>query len=446
MVESHYSSKVASFLEKHGLKVGDYVEIKINSTTLKGIIMPSTIFSGEDILILKLDNGYNTGVSVSRIKAVRKLKRVSLFEEHRLERLSISENLPRISLIGAGGTIASRVDYETGAVRPAIKPEDLYEIIPELSTMAIIESREVLNILSENMHPKYYTKLVKAIYDEVTREDVKGVIVTHGTDTMAYTAAAVAFSIQGLPKPVILVGSQRSSDRPSSDAFLNLICAVYAASTVPIAEAMVLMHGSINDDYCLLHRGVRVRKCHTSRRDAFKSINDIPLAKVWADKYEILNPNYIERDESRTPKFKPKFNDKVALLKAYPGFPGSIIEHLIDQGFEGIVLEGTGLGHFPEYTLESLKKAVREGLLVAMTSQCLWGRVNMNVYSTGRNLVKIGVIPLEDMLPEVALIKMMWVTANYESLEERKQMLQTNLVGELSLRSLLGGFNLETRL
>jgi len=443
MIESHYSSKVASFLEKHGLKVGDYVEIRINSTTLKGIIMPSTIFSGEDILILKLDNGYNTGVSISRIKAVKKLRRASVFEEYHLESPPIPENLPRVSLIGAGGTIASRVDYETGAVRPAIKPEDLYEIIPELSTMAIIESREVLNILSENMHPKYYTKLVKTIHDEVTREDVKGVIVTHGTDTMAYTAAAVAFSIQNLPKPVILVGSQRSSDRPSSDAFLNLICAVYAASTIPIAETMVLMHGSINDDYCLLHRGVRVRKCHTSRRDAFKSINDIPLARVWASRYEILNPSYIERDESRTPEFKPKFSDKVALLKAYPGFPGSIIEYLIDQEFEGIVLEGTGLGHFPEYAFEPLRKAVREGLLVAMTSQCLWGRVNMNVYSTGRNLVKIGVIPLEDMLPEVALIKMMWIIANYESLEERKQMLRANLVGEFSPRSLVGGFNLE---
>ncbi|MGB9779092.1 MAG: Glu-tRNA(Gln) amidotransferase subunit GatD, partial [Candidatus Bathyarchaeales archaeon] len=263
-----------------------------------------------------------------------------------------------------------------------------------------------------------------------------GIVIAHGTDTMAYTAAALSFALQNLPVPVILVGSQRSADRPSSDAATNLMAAVTTAAHAPFAEVAIAMHETPSDTTIAIHRGTKVRKCHTSRRDAFKSINTTPIAQVQDQKITMLTDNYTPRDKKRKLLLKPNFNEKAALIKFYPNMNPAIIDWHVENGYKGIILEGTGLGHVSKACYNPIKNAIEKGVIVAMTSQCIWGRVNMNIYDTGRDLLALGVIPLEDMLPETALVKLMWTLGQTQNLEEAKQMLKTNIAGEISQRTL----------
>ena len=190
-------------------------------------------------------------------------------------------------MLGTGGTIASKVEYETGAVKPAMTTEDLIEAVPEIAFVADIEARVLFNIFSENMTPELWERIVDAVA-KAFEEGFEGVVVAHGTDTMAYTAAALSFAFRGLPAPIAFVGAQRSSDRPSSDAAFNLHAAVLTAAEAPFAEVVVVMHGEPGDTYALAHRGTKVRKMHTSRRDAFQSINARPLAKIYPAERKIV--------------------------------------------------------------------------------------------------------------------------------------------------------------
>jgi len=251
---------------------------------------------------------------------------------------------------------------------------------------------------------------------------------------MGYTAAALSFALQDLPVPVILVGSQRSADRPSSDAATNLIGAAEAAANAPFAEVAVAMHETVSDKTIAFHRGTKVRKCHTSRRDAFRSVNMKPLARLQNGEIRMLTKSYCERNAEKKLTLKPMFEEKVALLKFYPGMDAGAIERLIDNGFKGIILEGTGLGHVNSKCFFALKKALAESIIIGMTSQCIWGRVNMNVYNTGRDLLEMGVVPLKDMLPETALVKTMWILGQTEETEEAKKLLTKNLANEFSDR------------
>lgn len=253
---------------------------------------------------------------------------------------------------------------------------------------------------------------------------------------MAYTAAALSFALQNLPVPVILVGSQRSADRPSSDAATNLIGAVAAAAKAPFAEVAIAMHETPSDTAIAIHRGTKARKCHTSRRDAFKSVNATPIARVQNQQITMLTDAYTPRDKKRRLTLKPNFNEKVALIKFYPNMNPAIIEWHVENGYKGIILEGTGLGHVSNTCQNAIKKAIDKGVIAAMTSQCIWGRVNMNVYDTGRDLQALGVIPLEDMLPETALVKLMWIFGQTQNPEEAKTLLKTNIAGEFSPRTL----------
>jgi glutamyl-tRNA(Gln) amidotransferase subunit D len=253
---------------------------------------------------------------------------------------------------------------------------------------------------------------------------------------MGYTAAALSFALQDLPVPVILVGSQRSADRPSSDAATNLTGAVTAAAKAPFAEVTLAMHETSSDKTIILHRGTKVRKCHTSRRDTFKSINAEPLAKVENGNVNMLTRDYPKRDKSRKLVLRPNFEEKAALLKFHPSFDPEIIDHLLSKGYKGMVLEGTGLGHVSHLCLTSVRNAVEKRVIVAMTSQCIWGRVDMNVYNTGRDLLNAGVIPLEDMLSETALVKLMWTLGQTKDPEEARKLLTTNIAGEISPRTL----------
>jgi len=385
--------------------IGDIIKVETKKGVFKGILLPST---EEEIITIKMDNGYNVGILKENIKNMEIIAKGEK-PKYELPPLNIKKNekLKTISILSTGGTVASKVDYKTGAVHPSFTADDLIRAVPELLDIANIKGRAIMNILSENMKPEYWKKIAEEIKKEI-EEGADGVVIAHGTDTMGYTASALSFMVKA-DVPIILVGAQRSSDRPSSDAALNLISAVLAARE-PIKGVYVVMHGESGDTFCYLHKGVKVRKCHSSRRDAFKSINDIPVAKIDPFTKEVIYLQEVEKsDNSRNVEINTNLEEKVALIKIYPGMDGEIIKYYVDNGYKGIVLEGTGLGHAPEYIFEDIKYAIDKGVVVVMTTQTINGRVNMNVYSNGRELQKLGVIGCEDMLPEVALVKLMYL-------------------------------------
>ncbi|RLF06345.1 MAG: Glu-tRNA(Gln) amidotransferase GatDE subunit D [Thermoprotei archaeon] len=427
---------VPSPLKKLNLEPYDRVRIIKGSSTYEGILMPKTEILGDDFVVIKMDNGYNIGFRLADVKVELVSKRSpSIIESYRS--LSLKADLPKVSVIGTGGTIASKVEYKTGAVYPSLSAEDLYESIPELSEIAIISTRTLFNIFSEDMKPEYWCAIAKAVAEEVIKDEIQGVVIAHGTDTMGYTAAALSFALQQLPVPVVLVGAQRSSDRPSSDASLNMLGATLVAARAPFAEIVVVMHEGISDDNLIAIRGTKVRKCHTSRRDAFKAINDMPIARIIKGREIIVLAKdlRLRNEDRKSLKVYPNFDSRAALIKVYPGIPPEAVEWPLYAGFKGVIIEGTGLGHTPSYIFPSIKKLIDNGIIVAMTSQCLWGRVNMNVYRTGVELLRMGVIPCEDMLPETALVKLMWCLANAKDEDEVKRLMLTNIAGEIRPRT-----------
>ena len=426
--------KVEEFMKAHNLEVGDLIRIVKREDqerlTFEGIVMPPYELSPGETLTLKLDNGYNIGVLIDAIEKVELIEKASGRPKMEFrEVLPKREGLPNVRVLGTGGTIASRIDYKTGAVHPAFTAEELAKAVPEIFEIANITPELIMNILSEDMRPEYWRRIAEEVA-RALNEGEDGVVIAHGTDTMGYTAAALSFMLQNLTKPVILVGAQRSSDRPSSDAAMNLTCAVKMA-TSDAAEVMVVMHGETSDTYCLAHRGTKVRKMHTSRRDAFRSINDIPIAKIWKDRIEFLRNDYRKRSEGEV-RVDGRMEEKVAILKVYPGISGELLDFLVEGGYKGVVIEGTGLGHVPQKFIPHVQRAVEEGVSVCVTSQCLYGRVNLNVYSNGRKLLKAGAIPCEDMLPETAYVKLMWVLGHTDDQEEVRRMMLTNYAGEIT--------------
>lgn len=427
-------------LNKAEAKVGDRIRIvREKDETIEGILMPR-LHSGDenDSIVVKLKTGYNIGIRVSD-----KIQLTVIGEgvEPHFTRPPLPEqtrSLPKISIISTGGTIASKVDYRTGAVKPALDAEDIYSVVPELGKIANVNAIFLSNIFSENIGPQQWSLIASTVQQQIIN-GAEGVVIAHGTDTLGYTAAALSFALNNPPVPVILVGSQRSSDRPSSDAAANLMAATATAAKLPFAEVAVAMHDWISDQKIAIHLGTRVRKCHTSRRDAFESPNSTPLAyyDLTNQTLEIKNNNLQNRKTAQGWSIKPKFNPNVALIKFYPGISVGIIDWAIATGYKGIVIEGTGLGHVAETLFPSIERAINEGIVVTMCSQCIWGTVNMNVYSTGRDLLRIGVIPLTDMLAETALAKMMWAFENEPDAEGVKKLMTTNLRGEISTRRTL---------
>lgn len=388
-----------------------------------------------DHVVVKLKTGYNVGV---RVDSSAKIEVLGKGEEPRFTRPPLPKRttgLPNVSIISTGGTIASKVDYRTGAVKSALDAEDLYHVVPELAQVAEIKARVLLSIFSENIGPQLWSKIAESVADEI-RGGADGVVVAHGTDTLGYTAAALSFALKESPVPVVLVGSQRSSDRPSSDAATNLMAATMIAGHAPFAEVVVAMHDWVSDERVAAHRGTKVRKCHTSRRDAFKSVNSTPIAYYDIPKrsLQVAGESYKERHKSEDWVVRSQFDPNVLLVKFHPGLSVGMIDWAIASGYKGIVLEGSGLGHVGEVLYPAIERAVKEGILVGMCSQCIWGRVHMNVYSTGRDLLRMGVIALGDMLSETALTKMMWAFGQEKDSEKVKQLMLTNVANEFSDR------------
>ncbi|MBP1357941.1 MAG: Glu-tRNA(Gln) amidotransferase subunit GatD [Sulfolobus sp.] len=425
-----YKGKALNFLSSYNVNVGDIVEFQKDNLTIKGVLMPS-YSKTDDIIVIKLDNGYNIGISIEGIRNFRIIEKKTATQKEYKE--NKAQEKSEIKIISTGGTIVSKIEYETGAVRPALSTEEIINFMPEIKEIAKIDAEILFSILSENMKPEYWVKIAESAKRALDDGNL-GVVIAHGTDTMAYTASALAFSFNSLTGPIIFVGSQRSSDRPSSDSPINLYSSILTAKKSPFAEVVVNMHGESSDTYTLVHRGVKVRKMHTSRRDAFQSINDLPLAKVlWKEnEIKMLRDDYQGRKDHN--EVDAKFSDKVFLLKYYPGLKPDIIDYLISSGIRGIIVEGTGLGHTSTEFFEAFKKATKDGIFIGMTSQCLFGRVNMNVYTTGRLLQEAGVVPLEDMLPETALVKLMWVLAHETDLDRIRELMLTNLTGEINYK------------
>ncbi|KXA95780.1 glutamyl-tRNA amidotransferase [candidate division MSBL1 archaeon SCGC-AAA259E19] len=426
-----YRDEAKDFLESASISIGDRIRIEKNGQCTQGLLMPRTEGGASNHVVLKLDNGYNIGIKVTENTKIEKL------EEGREPTMGGGESeitpdpeKPDVTIIGTGGTVASKIDYRTGAVHPEFSPSEIYNSAPKTTEIANIRTETVCNVLSENMNPELWSKIGRAVGRELKEGEADGVVIAHGTDTMGYTASALSFMLQNPPKPVVLVGSQRSSDRPSSDATMNLTGAVSAAIS-DLGEVCVVMHGSSEDEFCLIHRGVKVRKCHTSRRDAFQTINDVPLGIIRDSEVEFLREKK-GRNEDEGVEVKDGFEEKVALIKVFPGINPEVIEGLVDKGYKGIVLEGTGLGHVPQPLYPSLERASDLDVPVAMTSQCIWGRTNLRVYSTGRDLLDLGVFSLGDMLPETAYVKMMWVLDKTQNKGEVKSLMKENLAGEIT--------------
>jgi len=431
-----YRGLAKKLLDSKSIKIGDRIKIKKDDISYEGMLLDRPEDADDKHLVLKLDNGYNIGVEIkdAKIELIEEGSKPSI----KLPPVDVEKNpeLPDISIISTGGTVASIIDYSTGAVHPAFTAEDLLRANPELLDIANIRGKAIFNILSENMRPEYWVEAARAIAKEI-EDGAYGVVVAHGTDTMHYTSAALSFILR-TPVPVILTGAQRSSDRPSSDAHLNLISSVISAKS-EIAEVMVCMHASIEDTSCHLHRGTKVRKMHTSRRDTFKSINTTPIAEVKNGKIKVLREDYQRRDSVEL-ELRDKIEPRVALIKTYPGINPEILEYYIDNNYKGIVLEGTGLGHCPDNLIPAIERANEMDITIAMASQCLNGRVNMNVYSTGRRLLGAGVIPVADMLPETAYVKLVWALGQSKDPETVKKIMIENISGEIEDRSSLKYF------
>ncbi len=406
-------------------EIYDKVRIESEGASYEGTLMPSQT----DSIVLKLKNGYNIGIRKNKARITLLEKK----EEKMAQPVSAlpkkKKVLPNISILSTGGTIASKIDYRTGAVTSQFSAEDILRAIPELEEMANYNCRMIYSILSENMKPSYWVELARAVYEEI-KNGADGVIITHGTDTMMYTAAALSFMLE-TPVPVVLVGSQRSADRPSSDNAMNAICAA-AVATSDIAEVCVVMHGGTSDDFCYIHRGTKVRKMHTSRRDAFQSINARPIGKVEYPSREIKKlSSHVKRGEKRL-ALHDKLEPKCALIKYATGASGESLLFHSGSGYKGIVVEGTGLGHVSTEWIPLIRNATDAGIPVVMTSQCINGRVCDRVYDTGRDILKAGAIEGEDMLSEVALVKLMWVLGQTQENDKVKEMMHTNIAGELT--------------
>jgi glutamyl-tRNA(Gln) amidotransferase subunit D len=430
-----YKGAGLEFLSSHGLSIGDSVLFTTKDGELAGVIMPRYESASDQYIVIKLKSGYNVGIRIPKIMSVTKLPRkVEANPSPTGSRIRENNNLPRIALISTGGTIASKVDYRTGGVHAALSAAELYESVPELATHVSVDAEVLLSEYSENLKPSHWTMISNRIAEMVKTGKYTGILVSHGTDTLHYTAAALSFALQNLPIPVVLVGAQRSSDRPSSDAALNLLAAVIFAAKAQAAGVFVAMHAGMSDDIIAIHVGTRVRKNHTSRRDAFESIDVTPVAQVKNGEIEMneseikLHPRSTSTDDLQV---KADFDDRVMLLKFYPGFDSRIIEHVTRAGYKAIILEGTGLGHINKDCFPALRKAIEAGIVIYMTSQCIWGRVRMTVYDTGRDLLGIGVIPLSDMISETGTVKAMWALANADA-KSMKEVMQTNIANEMS--------------
>ena len=412
-------------------KTGDTIRIKTDDGDMEGILMPRPSILKDDMLVLKLGSGYNIGVSRDRIKSTEVIaEREQKTEEH--ASIPKIEGKPNISIISMGGTISSKVDYTTGGVYADYTAEDFIAMMPELADMANLSARKVASVMSEDMTPDDWLTLAHVIEEELKGAD--GVVVSQGTDTLHFTSAALSFFFADTSKPIIVTASQRSIDRGSSDAFMNLSCSIAAASHDGIKGVYTCLHGSMDDDACLLIPGTRARKMHSSRRDAFRPVNGVAAGDVLADGTVSLRETH---DVGDRPGAEVSghigFERKVGMLYCYPGMEPSLLDAF--KGYNGLVIVGTGLGNIPQELFPNVKKLIDAGVHVVITTQTLYGATHPLVYQNLRKLsIEMGAMFVSDMLPEVAYVKLGWLLSQQRDIDELRELMQQNLVGEISYR------------
>ncbi len=434
-----YKGVALEMLKKYNVRVWGQATVQTSRGNFVGTVLPRSENDDQNHIVLKIPTGYNVGVAVSTITGMQETGYKKANYKIPEKEFPYTKGLPKVKLIGTGGTIASRLDYRTGAVIPAFSPGELYGAVPELADICNLNTEKVFAVFSENMGPDQYKKLAIAIGKEI-ENGVDGIVIGHGTDTLHHTAAALTFMIQNPPVPIVLVGSQRSSDRPSSDAALNLMHACYTAGHSDIAEVMVCMFGPTSDDYALLHRGTRVRKMHSSYRSTFRTLGDTPLATVTTKGVVPIKTSYNRRRQDRKATILPYFEEKVAIVYYYPNMQPDIIDSLIANGYKGIIIAGTGLGHVNIPLYPALDRAREKGVAVYMTVQTMWGYAQMFVYETGREMMALGVIPAGNMLPEVAYIKLGWALGQTDDLQEVKRLMLTSINDEITPREPYNGY------
>ncbi|MBU0636180.1 Glu-tRNA(Gln) amidotransferase subunit GatD [Candidatus Micrarchaeota archaeon] len=430
--------------KKKGFQEGDWIIATQGANQFEGTILPTT---KKGYLNLKLKSGYNVSLNQSKKIKIKKIN-TPPNTTPKPKKIVSNPSLSTILILHTGGTIASRVNYETGGAFAAFSPEDLLQMFPELTKKANFETKMIGNMESENMRFSHYSKIAGEIQKGLSKK-ISGIIVSHGTDTMGYTSAALAFMIQKPKIPILLVGAQRSSDRGSSDSAMNLSCATDFILKSNFAGIGICMHENSEDNACVILSPTKSRKFHTSRRDAFKSVNANPIARIEykTGKTIFFEKNYLHKGHSEKTIFQPKLEEKVGLLKSHPSLTPEQIKVFEKNKFKGLILEGTGLGHVPVISREekdktndknfkALESLLKKGCIVGMTSQCIFGAVQMHVYSAGPKLQEIGVLEGKDMLAETALVKLAWLLGNYPKKEVVK-LFGKNLVGEINERTLL---------
>lgn len=408
-------------MKTKSLNPGDKVELKTKSKTWQGNILQS---HDPEIILLKLPSGYNIGIRESEILSAKTLEK---HKDTKKEKQSTESNpkLPNVVMIITGGTISSRLDPKSGGVISTDK-EEILNIAPELSKICNITKIETPFMKwSENMSYKDWKKMAEACLPYLEDESIDGIIITHGTDFIHYTSAALSYFIKNLNKPIAITYSQRSIDRASTDAHLNLIAAAKFAIS-DMAEVALVGHETEEDTTCIAIQGKSARKMHSSKRDAFQPINDTPLARISEDKFEILKT--FNARNSNKPTIDTKFQEKVANIKITPGQDPDIINYYKEQGYKGLVLELGGLGHVPyqqgKYNwLPKIKSAIKDGMIIVATAQTIHGILNPNVYSAGRDLAKTGII-FSTLTSETALVKLAWVLGHKQWKKKEKFMME----------------------
>ena len=437
-----------------GARIRMKVKTMAGDTSHEGVVIPPM---SQGHLTLKLDNGYNVSHPLSALISFKELasgKRSATVESIDAE---FDEDLPLVRIIHTGGTIASKVDYSTGAVVARFEPGELLSAIPELSDFARIEAVKIGNMWSDDMRPQHWN-LISAAISEAFADGATGVVVTQGTDTMHLTSCALSLiwaGEGGRPSGrIAITGSQRSSDRGSSDAAENLMAAVHWAASGPAPDggmsdaAVIVMHAGSDDGKCSVLPGCAVRKHHSSRRDAFRTVNSRPIAEITLSngKPEIHLMEWYEPKYEREVTQKPALFDsgiKITQLLAGPHLRGEVIGAIAALDHDAIMIQGTGLGHLPiedpmgdaPENLE-LRKAITEwcdsGRIAMVSSQCIGGPVNMAVYSKGRGQMDIGIIGHDSRCgPDAALVKLHWLISRHgRDAEMIGKLWSSDLVGE----------------
>jgi glutamyl-tRNA(Gln) amidotransferase subunit D len=434
-----YKGRALNLLKQFNVRVWGQAEVKTTRGDFKGTILPRSENDDDLHIVMKIATGYNVGIDVTTVTEMKEVGYKKANYKIPEKQFPVTPGLPRVKLLGTGGTIASRLDYRTGAVIPAFTPGELYGAVPELADICNLETEKLFAVFSENMGPTQYKTLAVAIGKEIEK-GVEGIVIGHGTDTLSHTGAALSFMVQNSPVPIILVGSQRSSDRPSSDAALNLMHAMTAAGHGDIAEVLVCMFGPTSDEYGLLHRGTRVRKMHSSYRSTFRTIGDTPVASITRKGVTHIKEDFNPRRKDRNVIIKPYFEERVTMLYYYPGMSPDVLDAMTDLGYKGIIIVGTGLGHVNKELYPAIERAHKKGVHMYMTVQTIWGYVHMFVYDTGRDMMAKGIIPAGNMLPETAFIKLSWVLGQTDDPAEVKRLMLTPINDEITEREPYNGY------